>query len=198
VCFYVTCLIFIFAVLGPVSRLCGFSLLKLMRYMREEILVCLATTSSETVMPRTLIKLENLGCKPSVVGLIIPTGYSFNLDGTCLYLATVTVFLAQATNTPLDLYQQLVLLAVLLLTSKGAAGVAGRRLRGAGGDLVDGGRHTGGQRGADPRRAPAAVGGPDADQPDRQRGGDHRHLEMGRRARRGTHAPRAEPGSLIF
>jgi aerobic C4-dicarboxylate transport protein len=125
VCFYVTCLIFIFAVLGPVSRLCGFSLLKLMRYMREEILVCLATTSSETVMPRTLIKLENLGCKPSVVGLIIPTGYSFNLDGTCLYLATVTVFLAQATNTPLDLYQQLVLLAVLLLTSKGAAGVAG-------------------------------------------------------------------------
>ncbi|SFA68759.1 aerobic C4-dicarboxylate transport protein [Collimonas sp. OK607] len=124
-CFYVTCLIFIFGVLGPVSRLCGFSLFKLMRYLREEILVCLATTSSEVVLPRTLIKLENLGCKPSVVGLIIPTGYSFNLDGTCLYLATVTVFLAQATNTPLDLYQQLVLLAVLLLTSKGAAGVAG-------------------------------------------------------------------------
>jgi aerobic C4-dicarboxylate transport protein len=124
-CFYVTCLIFIFVVLGPVARLCGFSLLKLMRFLREEILVCLATTSSESVLPRMLVKMEQLGCKPSVVGLIIPTGYSFNLDGTCLYLAAVTVFLAQATNTPLDLYQQLVLLAVLLLTSKGAAGVAG-------------------------------------------------------------------------
>jgi len=125
VCFYVTCLIFIFAVLGPISRLCGFSLFKLMRYLREEILVCLATTSSESVLPRMLTKMEQLGCKPSVVGLIIPTGYSFNLDGTCLYLASVTVFLAQATNTPLDLTHQLILLGVLLLTSKGAAGVAG-------------------------------------------------------------------------
>ena len=125
VCFYVTCLIFIFGVLGPVSRLCGFSLFKLMRYLRDEILVCLATTSSESVLPRMLTKMEHLGCKPSVVGLIIPTGYSFNLDGTCLYLAAVTVFLAQATNTPLDLTQQIVLLGVLLLTSKGAAGVAG-------------------------------------------------------------------------
>lgn len=125
ICFYVTCLIFIFAVLGPISRLCGFSLFKLMRYLREEILVCLATTSSESVLPRMLHKMEQLGCKPSVVGLIIPTGYSFNLDGTCLYLASVTVFLAQATNTPLDLTQQIVLLSVLLLTSKGAAGVAG-------------------------------------------------------------------------
>lgn len=125
VCFYVICLVFIFGILGPVSRLCGFSLLKLIRYLREEILVCLATTSSESVLPRMLIKMEHLGCKPSIVGLIIPTGYSFNLDGTCLYLATVTIFLAQATNTPLDLAQQLVLLAVMLLTSKGAAGVAG-------------------------------------------------------------------------
>ena len=124
-CFYVTCLVFIFAVLAPISRLCGFSLFKLMRFLREEILVCLATTSSESVLPRMLIKMEQLGCKPSVVGLIIPTGYSFNLDGTCLYLASVTVFLAQATNTPLDLTQQIVLLGVLLLTSKGAAGVAG-------------------------------------------------------------------------
>ena len=124
-CFYVTCLIFIFFVLAPISRLCGFSLLKLMRYLREEILVCLATTSSESVLPRMLIKMEALGCKASVVGLIIPTGYSFNLDGTCLYLASVTMFLAQATNTHLDLMQQIVLLSVLLLTSKGAAGVAG-------------------------------------------------------------------------
>ncbi|MCX7157020.1 MAG: C4-dicarboxylate transporter DctA [Rhodocyclales bacterium] len=125
VCFYVTCLIFIFFVLGPICRICGFSLLKLIRYIWEEILICLATTSSEVVLPRMLEKLEACGCKPSVVGLVIPTGYSFNLDGTCLYLAAVTVFLAQATNTPLDLYQQLGLLAVLLLTSKGAAGVAG-------------------------------------------------------------------------
>lgn len=125
VCFYVTCLIFIFFVLGPICRICGFSLLKLIRYIWEEILICLATTSSEVVLPRMLQKLEDCGCKPSVVGLVIPTGYSFNLDGTCLYLAAVTVFLAQATNTPLDLYQQLGLLAVLLLTSKGAAGVAG-------------------------------------------------------------------------
>jgi aerobic C4-dicarboxylate transport protein len=125
VCFYVTCLIFIFGVLGPIARLSGFSLFKLLRYLREAILVCLATTSSESVLPRMLIKMEQLGCKPSVVGLIIPTGYSFNLDGTCLYLVCVTVFLAQATNTPLDLTQQIVLLGVLLLTSKGAAGVAG-------------------------------------------------------------------------
>jgi len=125
VCFYVTCLIFIFFILGPICRICGFSLLKLIRYIWEEILICLATTSSEVVLPRMLQKLEDCGCKPSVVGLVIPTGYSFNLDGTCLYLAAVTVFLAQATNTPLDLYQQLGLLAVLLLTSKGAAGVAG-------------------------------------------------------------------------
>jgi len=125
ICFYVTCLVFIFGVLAPIARLCGFSLFKLMRFLREEILVCLATTSSESVLPRMLVKMEQLGCKPSVVGLIIPTGYSFNLDGTCLYLAAVTVFLAQATNTPLDLSQQIVLLSVLLLTSKGAAGVAG-------------------------------------------------------------------------
>jgi aerobic C4-dicarboxylate transport protein len=124
-CFYVTCLIFIFLVLGPICKLCGFSLFKLMRYLREEILVCLATTSSESVLPRMLVKMEQLGCKASVVGLIIPTGYSFNLDGTCLYLASVTIFLAQATNTPLDLTHQLILLGVLLLTSKGAAGVAG-------------------------------------------------------------------------
>lgn len=125
ICFYVTCLIFIFLVLAPVSRLCGFSLFKLLRYLREEILVCLATTSSESVLPRMLTKMEELGCKSSVVGLVIPTGYSFNLDGTCLYLASVTVFLAQATNTSLDLTQQIILLSVLLLTSKGAAGVAG-------------------------------------------------------------------------
>jgi aerobic C4-dicarboxylate transport protein len=123
--FYFTCLFFVFVVLGGISYLAGFSLLKLMRYIKEEILICFATTSSETVLPRMLVKLENLGCEESVVGLVIPTGYSFNLDGTCLYLTTAAVFLAQATNTPLGLEQQLGLIGVLLLASKGAAGVTG-------------------------------------------------------------------------
>jgi aerobic C4-dicarboxylate transport protein len=123
--FYLTCLVFVFGVLGPVCGWCGFSLLKLIRYLREELLIVFATTSSETVLPRMIARLEDLGCEESVVGLVIPTGYSFNLDGTCLYLATATVFLAQATNTPLPIGQQIGLLAVLLLTSKGAAGVAG-------------------------------------------------------------------------
>ena len=123
--FYVTCLIFIFAVLWPVAASCGFSIFRLIRYIREELLIGLATTSSETVLPQLMRKLEALGCEESIVGLVIPTGYSFNLDGTCLYLATTSVFLAQATNTHLSITQQLALLAVLLLSSKGAAGVAG-------------------------------------------------------------------------
>jgi aerobic C4-dicarboxylate transport protein len=123
--FYLTCLIFIFAVLWPICHWCRFSLLRFIRYIREELLIVIATTSSETVLPRMIAKMENAGCEESVVGLVIPTGYSFNLDGTCLYLATAAVFLAQATNTPLSLEQQVGLLAVLLLASKGAAGVAG-------------------------------------------------------------------------
>jgi aerobic C4-dicarboxylate transport protein len=123
--FYATCIIFIAIGLGPVARLCGFSLLKLIRYIKEELLICIATTSSETVLPRIIDKLEKLGCEKSVVGLVVPTGYSFNLDGTCLYLATAAVFLAQATNTPLDIWHQIGLLLILLVTSKGAAGVAG-------------------------------------------------------------------------
>ncbi len=125
VTFYLTCLIFIFAVLWPIANWCGVSLFKFIRYIREELLIVIATTSSETVLPRMIAKLEALGCEESVVGLVIPTGYSFNLDGTCLYLATAAVFLAQATNTPLSVEQQLGLLAVLLIASKGAAGVAG-------------------------------------------------------------------------
>jgi aerobic C4-dicarboxylate transport protein len=123
--FYLTCVIFIIVGFTPLARLCGFSLLKLIRYIKEELLICIATTSSETVLPRIIAKLERLGCEASVVGLVVPTGYSFNLDGTCLYLATATVFLAQATNTPLDVWHQIGLLLILLLTSKGAAGVAG-------------------------------------------------------------------------
>jgi aerobic C4-dicarboxylate transport protein len=123
--FYLTCVIFIVVALGPVAWFCGVSLVKLIRYISEELLICIATTSSETVLPRIITKLERLGCERSVVGLVIPTGYSFNLDGTCLYLAMVSVFLAQATNTHLDLSQQIGLLLILLLTSKGAAGIAG-------------------------------------------------------------------------
>ncbi len=123
--FYVTCPIFIFGVLWPIAHWCGFSIFKLIRYIREELLIVLATTSSETVLPQLMGKLEDLGCDETIVGLVIPTGYSFNLDGTCLYLATAAIFLAQATNTPMTLWQQLGLLAVMLLSSKGAAGVTG-------------------------------------------------------------------------
>ena len=123
--FYLTCIIFIIVALGPVARLCGFSLFKLIRYIWEELLICIATTSSETVLPRMLVKLRHAGCEEGVVGLVIPTGYSFNLDGTCLYLAAASVFLAQATNTPLGLGEQIELLLILLVTSKGAAGIAG-------------------------------------------------------------------------
>jgi aerobic C4-dicarboxylate transport protein len=123
--FYAVSLLFVFVVLGSVAWWVDVSLIRLMKYIREEILIVAATTSTETVLPRIMQRLRELGCEESVVGLVIPTGYSFNLDGTCLYLATVVVFLAQATNTPLDLTHQLIVLAVLLLASKGAAGVAG-------------------------------------------------------------------------
>jgi aerobic C4-dicarboxylate transport protein len=123
--FYVTCMFFIAVVFGPIAAFCGFSLLKLIRYIWEELVVCVATTSSETVLPRIITKLGNAGCDSGIVGLVVPMGYSFNLDGTCLYLATASVFLAQATNTPFDLSHQVGLLLILLVTSKGAAGIAG-------------------------------------------------------------------------
>jgi aerobic C4-dicarboxylate transport protein len=123
--FYLTCLVFIFVVLGIVARLSGFSILKFIRYIKEELLIVLGTSSSESVLPRMMAKLENLGVRKSTVGLVIPTGYSFNLDGTSIYLTMAAMFIAQATNTPMTLLQQLTLLAVLVLTSKGAAGVTG-------------------------------------------------------------------------
>jgi len=123
--FYLTCLLFIFVVLGAIAKLCGFSIFKFIKYIKEELLIVLGTSSSESVLPRMMAKLENLGCTKSVVGLVIPTGYSFNLDGTSIYLTMAAVFVAQATNTPLTLMQTLTILGVLLLTSKGAAGVTG-------------------------------------------------------------------------
>ncbi|AWA07568.1 dicarboxylate/amino acid:cation symporter [Aeromonas hydrophila] len=124
-CFYMTCLLFIFLVLGSIARANGFSILRFISYIREELLIVLGTSSSESALPRMLVKMEALGCKKSVVGLVIPTGYSFNLDGTSIYLTMAAIFIAQATNTPLDLFQQITLLVVLLISSKGAAGVTG-------------------------------------------------------------------------
>jgi aerobic C4-dicarboxylate transport protein len=123
--FYITCLLFIFVILGGIAKAHGFSIWKFIKYIKEELLIVLGTSSSESVLPRMMAKLENLGAKKSVVGLVVPTGYSFNLDGTSIYLTMAAVFIAQATNTPMSITQQLTLLLVLLLTSKGAAGVTG-------------------------------------------------------------------------
>lgn len=123
--FYITCLLFVFIVLGIIARLNGFSIFKFVRYIKEELLIVLGTSSSESVLPRMMEKMELLGAKKSCVGLVIPTGYSFNLDGTSIYLTMAAVFIAQATDTPMTIMQQVTLLFVLLLTSKGAAGITG-------------------------------------------------------------------------
>ena len=124
-CFYATCVLFIFLVLGLVARLHGFGIWRFIKFIKEELFIVLGTSSSESVLPRMIAKMEVLGVRKSVVGLVIPTGYSFNLSGTCIYLTMAAVFIAQATNTPLTLWHQVTLLTVLLLTSKGAAGVTG-------------------------------------------------------------------------
>jgi len=126
--FYVACLLFVFVVLGAIARWHGFSIWRFVVFIREEIFIVFGTSSSESVLPRIMEKLEELGVRRSVVGVVIPAGYSFNLDGTALYLAIAAVFIAQATNTPLGPVRQLTLLALLLITSKGAAGVAGAAL----------------------------------------------------------------------
>ena len=123
--FYITCILFIVIVLGGILKYAGFNIFRLIAYIKEELLVVLGTSSSEAALPSLMNKLEKAGCSEPVVGLVIPTGYSFNLDGTSIYLTMAAVFLAQATNTPLDIPHQITLLLVLLLTSKGAAGVTG-------------------------------------------------------------------------
>ncbi|HWJ34940.1 MAG TPA: dicarboxylate/amino acid:cation symporter [Steroidobacteraceae bacterium] len=123
--FYLTCLLFVFGALGLVARAHGFSVWRFLAYIREDLLIVLGTSSSESVLPRIMAKLEKLGVSKQVVGLVVPAGYSFNLDGTSIYLTMATLFIAQATNTPMTFFQQLTLFAVLLLTSKGAAGVTG-------------------------------------------------------------------------
>ena len=123
--FYVTCALFVFVLLNIIAGLAGFSLWKFLRYIKEELLLVLGTSSSESALPRLMTKLENAGATKSVVGLVVPTGYSFNLDGTSIYLTMAAVFIAQATNTNLSFAQEVALLGILLLTSKGAAGVTG-------------------------------------------------------------------------
>ncbi|WP_024938975.1 dicarboxylate/amino acid:cation symporter [Xanthomonas arboricola] len=123
--FYLTSLLFVLVILGIVCRLCGFSVLKLIRYLKAELLLVLGTSSSESALPSLMEKMEKAGCEKSVVGLVVPTGYSFNLDGTNIYMTLAALFIAQATNTELTLGHQIALLAVAMLSSKGAAGVTG-------------------------------------------------------------------------
>jgi aerobic C4-dicarboxylate transport protein len=124
-CVYLTCVIFVVIVLGLIARSFGFSIWKILETIREELLIVIGTSSSEAALPSLMEKMERLGCARATVGIVVPSGYSFNLDGTCIYLTMAAMFIAQATDTPLALGQQLTLLAVLLLTSKGAAGVTG-------------------------------------------------------------------------
>jgi aerobic C4-dicarboxylate transport protein len=123
--FYLTSILFVFIVLGVIARLAGFGILRFLSYIKEEILLVLAISSSEPVMPTLMAKLEKLGCSKALVGLVVPTGYTFNTDGTSIYMTLSALFVAQATNTPLTLTQQLTILAVAVLTSKGASGVQG-------------------------------------------------------------------------
>ena len=123
--FYVTSMLFVFVILGLICKVAGFSLWKFLIYIKQEILLVLAISSSEPALPTLMEKLEKLGCSPALVGLVVPTGYTFNTDGTSIYMTLVALFVAQATNTPLTLTQQLSILAVALLTSKGASGVQG-------------------------------------------------------------------------
>lgn len=124
-CLYITCALFIFIILGGIMRACGFSLMKFIAYIKNELLITLGTNSTEAVLPQMLEKLERVGCNKSVVGMVLPTGYTFNADGTAIYLTMGAIFIAQAMNINLSMWDQLVLLGTLLLTSKGSAGVAG-------------------------------------------------------------------------
>jgi aerobic C4-dicarboxylate transport protein len=124
-CVYLTAAFFVFVVLGAIAYFHNFSIFKFLRYIKEEIFIVLGTSSSESALPRMMVKLEKLGCSKSVVGLVIPSGYSFNLDGTAIYLTIAAIFIAQATNTNLTLWDELKILLILMLTSKGAAGVTG-------------------------------------------------------------------------
>jgi len=177
--FYGTSLLFVVLVLGLIARLAGFSLLGLVRYIKDELLLVLGTSSSESAMPSLIEKLERAGCPKPVVGLVVPTGYSFNLDGTCIYMSLAALFIAQACNISLSLEQQLALMAVAIISSKGAAGVTGR-----------GADHPGRRHGPDPRRRPLHERVPGAHQFYRQCGRHHRGRPLGARRRPGHVAGR--------
>jgi aerobic C4-dicarboxylate transport protein len=123
--FWITCILFVLVVMGPIAHAAGFSILQFLRYFKEEILLVLAISSSEPVIPALIEKLERLGCSKALVGLVLPTGYTFNTDGSAIYMTLAALFVAQATNTHLTLAQQITILTVALLTSKGASGVQG-------------------------------------------------------------------------
>ncbi|MDY0037808.1 MAG: dicarboxylate/amino acid:cation symporter [Zoogloea oleivorans] len=123
--FYLTCILFIIVVLGGIARYTGFSIFKFIRYIRDELMIVLGTSSSESALPKLMLKLEKMGCSRSVVGLVVPTGYSFNLDGTNIYMTMAALFIAQATNTELTMTQELTIIGVAMLTSKGASGITG-------------------------------------------------------------------------
>jgi aerobic C4-dicarboxylate transport protein len=125
VTFWITSILFVLVILGPISRAAGVSVFSLLRYFKDEIVLCLAISSSEPVLPALMEKLERIGCSKALVGLVVPTGYTFNTDGTSIYMTMAALFVAQATNTHLTLTQQLTILAVAVLTSKGASGVQG-------------------------------------------------------------------------
>ena len=184
--FYLTALIFVLVVLGAVGWACGFSILRLIAYLKTELLLVLGTSSSESALPALIEKLERAGCPKSIVGLVVPAGYSFNLDGTNIYMTLAALFIAQATNVHLSLEQQLLLLGVAMLSSKGAAGGNGRGLHHAGGDALDRAVGAGGGHGADPGRRSLHVRMPQPDQFHRQCGGDDRRVALGGRVRQGT------------
>jgi aerobic C4-dicarboxylate transport protein len=169
--FYLTSIVFVVVVLGIIARAVGFNILRFVAYIKEEMLIVLGTSSSEAALPQLMLKLEKLGCSRSVVGLVVPTGYSFNLDGTNIYMTMAVLFIAQATNTDLTWTQQLTLLAVTMLTSKGASGVT---------DAGCGADHSAVGHGADPRYRPFHERMPRADEHRRQRCGDSGGVGMGK------------------
>ena len=186
--FYTTCLIFVFGVLGTIARLTGFSILRFIRYIKEELLIVLGTSSSEAVLPRMIAKMEILGCEESVVGLVIPTGYSFNLDGTCIYLTMATLFLAQATNTDLSLAQAARHSRHIVADLERRGGCHRQRLYRSRRHIVERRHDPGRQHRADPRHRPLHVRSPGIDQSGRQRCGYRRDCQVGERARYGAAA----------
>ena len=195
--FYLSCFVFVTVVLGAVMRLAGFSVFKLIRYLREELSIVLGTASSDAVLPQVMRKLEYMGVKDSTVGLVIPTGYSFNLDGFSIYLTLAVLFIAQATNTPLSTHDLIVVLLVSLVTSKGAHGIPETGDRDPRGDAVGDPRDSGTRPRADPAGRLVRRHRPRADQPDRQLRRDGGRRGVGERHRSCPRDPRAESRAAL-